>query len=170
MSDSMPANPLTFQLLWDAMRAIDLPALIVTFSGGCDEGAVDDVSAEFGFDYKAEPDSCYARANARFDTCKVTLGDNSLLLADYVKEIAEGLLTDTDDVPDWYNNDGGNGTITFTLDGEVIEMEVNVRIVEFDTTRFQFDSAGKTLSRVPKANPNAKTPAQMLLELMGLKP
>lgn len=90
---------------FSGLKDLGVEKLVAEYSGGGDSGAIDSVYAE----------------NTEGD--HVDLGD----FHDRVEEFMYEILT-TKYVYDWYNNDGGSGTVYFNID--TLEYEVNGYVME----------------------------------------
>jgi hypothetical protein len=168
----MTGKPFEFQLVWAAMKKLDINMLAVEFSGEGDSGQINDVSvaypeAPMGKDWQV----AYDRQVAAFNDCDVTFPDGTVTkLAKLVEQLSDGILG-YDGIPDWYNNDGGNGTIVWMLKGvtntghvgvEMIDLTVNQAHIEYDTTHFAYDNHGEELPTDEGGAPDTPTPEDML--------
>ena len=57
------------------------------------------------------------------------------------ESLSDAILED-ENIPDWYNNDGGHGNLRWTLATKTIEVEVNERVIGYETTHLTYDANG----------------------------
>ena len=128
------------QMVWDALRELGIACVLVEFSGSGDEGQIDDC-------YPEGSDGHGVFANK---TLTVDAGQSSILLRDLVIELSDEILQN-DEIPDWYNNDGGFGVLEWivahtdkegTHRTDRIVVTVNVAVVDYDTSNFEYDGFG----------------------------
>jgi hypothetical protein len=108
------------ETVWVALAALAVAHVVVPFSGSGDSGQIDDINA-----YLTSP--VENRTNAGVD---VLLPD---VLSKQIEEITDRIM-DSQDLPDWYNNDGGNGDVTWYVSERSIVTTVNQARTEYDTT------------------------------------
>jgi hypothetical protein len=134
------------QLVFDTMRLLNIPLVEVSFSGSGDSGQIDDVSPQVNIDGEPYDQAEVTRRHNIFAEHTLDLGGEPTRLHRLIEDLSDDLLQ-ARDIPDWYNNDGGNGSIKWhTADAENpdhIEMEVNTAQVSYDTTEFSFDCYGR---------------------------
>lgn len=131
------------ELIWARLRELEISTVEVGFSGSGDSGQIDGVDPGWTSGTAADQ----AR-RAAFLACTIDLPDEaghvaprSLrgLIDDWAGEIL-----DRPEIPNWYDNDGGNGKITFHVSDEPprIEVGVNVAVVTHETHSFEYDRHG----------------------------
>jgi hypothetical protein len=108
------------ETVWVALAALEVAHVVVSFSGSGDSGQIDDINA-YLTSFIAN------RNNAGVD---VLLPD---VLSKQIEEITDRIM-DSQELPDWYNNDGGNGDVTWYVPERSIVTTVNQARVEYDTT------------------------------------
>jgi hypothetical protein len=124
---------------WATMANLGVVSITVSFSGEGDSGQIDDV----GLFCVAMPAKGHRQeAWQKNREALAALPDDS---QDHLKELVESLsdsVLQDGNVPDWYNNDGGNGSLIWTLATKTIEVEVNQKVVEYETTTLTYDANG----------------------------
>jgi hypothetical protein len=127
-------------MVWDALRELGIACVLVEFSGSGDSGQIDDCYPESG-----NGDGVFANK-----TLTVDAGQSSILLRDLMIELSDEILQN-DEIPDWYNNDGGFGVLEWivahtdmegTHHTDRIAVTVNVAVVDYDTNNFEYDGFG----------------------------
>jgi hypothetical protein len=123
-------------LVWAAMRANDIKQIEVEFSGSGDSGQIDDI----GLPYNGAGHDLTGIMASVSDYTPPTC-----LLTKLIEDLSEGIL-EKPEIPDWYNNDGGNGTILWCADEDGtnrIEVEVNQAYTEYTTSSFSYGADGE---------------------------
>jgi hypothetical protein len=107
----------TLTIALTALRELGIREIVLEYSGGGDSGGIDTVQAYKDSEMKEPVDM-----------------PPELQVA--VEERANTLL---DKLPDWYNNDGGYGTLTFDLETFTAKSEHTVRVVQEHNEGFEFE-------------------------------
>jgi uncharacterized protein DUF6878 len=141
MTDSAPDQLRhKHQMVWDALRELGIKHALVEFSGSGDSGQIDDCYPEGSDGY-----GVFATKTLTVDTSQP-----SILLRDLMIELSDEILWN-DEIPDWYNNDGGYGVLEWivahtdkegTHHTDRIAVTVNVAVVDYDTSNFEYDGFG----------------------------
>ena len=69
----------------------------------------------------------------------------SVKLEDLIEGLSDNLLC-RDEVPDWYNNEGGYGTLKWRVNpngSNTLDITVNQRVIDYDTTVLSYDELGE---------------------------
>lgn len=162
MSADRNGNAYRFKAVWHTLRKLGINRVTVEFSGEGDSGQIDDVSPSWPHDSNSY---AVARHKAQCDAFKEAMVDwpegsteaPRLKLEKLVEQLSDDILQ-KGEIPDWYNHEGGNGTIEWVVSGknmegvELIDCTVNQRIVEYSTSCFSYDSHGQELV-VPEQAP-----------------
>jgi hypothetical protein len=134
-------------LIRDAMKEAGVSLIEVTFDGSGDSGQVEDVVAQTGVGVQA-PDSWEkATVYAPHTSWERVEGEEGRPAMRQVEHLTTPLREAVEDFTytaleglgvDWYNNDGGFGTLTLTLvDGELeLELDVSTRFAESNNVFF----------------------------------
>jgi hypothetical protein len=128
------------EMVWDTLSQLGIKLVVVEFSGSGDSGQIDDCYPESSND------------DAAFGTLTLMCGagHEPVLLRDVIVELSDEILQ-KDEIPDWYNNDGGCGTMEWIVartdkegvrHSDRIAVTVNVAVVEYDTSNFHYDGFG----------------------------
>ena len=125
-------------LAWRAMQELGLEQVDVEFDGSGDSGSINNVSPPLqcdGVDEKRQQD---------FRKKVVILPgpmQHETSLHDLMEELSDALLS-RPEIPNWYDGEGGNGTISWRINQDGtrrIEAQVNVAIVQYDASYFTYD-------------------------------
>ena len=129
--------------MWDTLAELKITTVVVSFSGAGDSGDIDDVNPMFegiSNHYTTNVDQeRYAAGLAMFKQAGNPAAD--IALEELIKQVSLTLL-DEPGVPDWVNNDGGDGEITLDTATRAITLDINVNIVEKDNSVFTYDAMG----------------------------
>jgi hypothetical protein len=128
-----------FAEVWTSMERLGVVSATVSFSGEGDSGQIEDVDLSC-FDFHARDD-----LGKTWEKDRETVAALSKEPSDHIKELVESLsdaILDDENIPDWYNNDGGHGNLQWTLATKTIEIEVFQRVVEYQTTTLTYDANG----------------------------
>lgn len=140
-----PEYKANVKALLETLKSLGVHAMHISFDGSGDSGSIDYIS----YMNKDGQHIRDARLQAEFmDWTQVhasyTQGQwteeervSRHSLYDASEQLAYDMLSETG--IDWYNNDGGYGTIDIVLDPLSIEMEVNSRYTEVTTDSFSFE-------------------------------
>ena len=132
-----------FEMVWDALRELGIKLAVVEFSGSGDSGQIDDC-------YPVGSDN-YAAFGAR--TLAFDPDQPFVLLRNVIIELSDVMLQ-KHEIPDWYTNDGGYGQIEWSVAdtdkegihrSDRIAVAVNVAVVEYDTSNFEYGGFGNRL-------------------------
>lgn len=134
------------ELIWTAIKELNLTSIQVEFSGSGDSGQIDGVFPNYNRAGKTREETSKETeaVHVRFNAYEVTLEDDKppVKLADMIQEMTDALLGN-DEIPNWWDNEGGNGTVEWILDGEGDDGEtyhkqavvrVNVAVVTYETS------------------------------------
>ena len=137
-------------LVWKSMREAEIDEIEVSFSGSGDSGQVDGVDIPWSLvgpiDQQERDRKCAALSSKI-----VSVSDYvppSIKLTNLVERLSDEIILQKDELPDWYNNDGGNGTINWIADRDGtnrIEVTVNVAVIEYDTSTFTYGETGEEI-------------------------
>jgi len=97
------------------LRDLGIVSIYAEFSGGGDSGAIDDMNYHLS-DFTISND--FAKANEELDSD----------VNDYCYT-----LLDKGNIEDWYNNEGGNGTLSIDTKTGEYSIEVNIEYREYTT-------------------------------------
>jgi hypothetical protein len=128
-----------FTEAWVTMANLGVVSITVAFSGEGDSGQIDDVDL---FCVAMSPTEHLGQSHLKNREAVAAVPAER---RDHLKQLVESLsdsLLEDEDIPDWYNDDGGHGTLVWTLATKTIEVEVNQRVVEFETTTLTYDANG----------------------------
>lgn len=130
------ANTVNQRVIMDALAALGIASLEVSFDGYGDSGQINDVAVNGG-------------SGALTGEVPVALspwsGDEHQAsrtkpLAEAIEDLCYGLLEQT--AGGWENNDGAFGTFTFDIASRSIELEFNGRYESYDTSHRSFTAEG----------------------------
>lgn len=114
------------------LRAHGVESVRVTFDGSGDSGSID------GADYDPKIDAEGIRVQMRRTVREFFQGEwrvfpsvEEASLSEAIEDIANDYLQDTR--VDWYNDDGGFGSLEIDVVGGTVQLEVNVRYTESNT-------------------------------------
>lgn len=124
------------------LKMLGVKEVRVTFSGGGDDGSIDDVEAvshqDTYIDLTEELISGWEKREDyhQNEWIKTIKRIDNMKLTELLKEMCQDALEETG--LDWYNNSGGEGalTIDFTESPPKINLEVGIRIEEIDEHNF----------------------------------
>lgn len=104
----------------------NISKIVFEYEGSGDDGAIDDI--------------CYFDSLDRIIDISL-LDDDIVNEINDIQEILEEKVDDIlENVSDWYNNEGGHGTVTIYTDTGNYEVNNNIRIVDFQNESYK----GKT--------------------------
>jgi hypothetical protein len=142
-----------FRLTWEKLRELNVSAVIVDFSGEGDSGQVNAVDPVFDRASETGSDQRTQKMEAAFRAAMVSpSGAASVTLENLISELSDEVLSQPM-VPDWYNNDGGNGTLEWRANEDgtnSLTVTVNQTVVDYDTTVLTFDEWGDEVSDIHK--------------------
>jgi len=147
--DAILVRSMQLATIFEWMTTKKLTKLNVDFNGEGDSGSFDNyVGVEYPDEAKYTNQD-YANLQNELNTYTPTLGGMSRenggerTLNKLIVDLAEDIEKETDHGVDWWNNDGGNGTVEFILDGvgqdgntyhHGVCLTVNARVIEYQTT------------------------------------
>jgi hypothetical protein len=139
-------NKPRFERAWAALRELKVSSVFVEFSGEGDSGQIDSIEPEF------EPETIPPREKldhmvAAFKSREVFMPSEvaSVKLEDLIEGLSDNLLC-RDEVPDWYSNEGGYGTLKWRVNpngSNTLDITVNQRVIDYDTTVLSYDELGE---------------------------
>ena len=151
MSNKNPfPNPDRKRLLMTLLKVMGGHQVEVQFSGGGDSGSIDNVSlydssnnevkldgAEFEWETEISEFNQETKVWDKKPEVKV------MPVAEILKQICEDCLETTD--LDWYNNEGGQGSLHIDLSKEppAITLDVGINYTETDSHSFDFSEDGE---------------------------
>jgi hypothetical protein len=135
-----------FTSAWAALRALDVSAVLVAFSGAGDSGEILSIEPVFQEEPDSIPtDAALADATAAFRSAEVPLPTAApAKLGDLVRKLSDNLLM-FPEVPDWYNNDGGYGMLVWRLHPSgknELKLTVDQYVTHTRRTRLIYDEFG----------------------------
>jgi hypothetical protein len=124
----------------------DITGILITYTGGGGDGQIDDIvytTEELNIDHHialSRMDSI-----ALYTPRAIRLIDLDLDLYNTLCSfVMDNILQTVDDLPDWYNDDGGYGTLSMLVPSGKYEIINTIYITETDTTRHEGDLLSKT--------------------------
>jgi hypothetical protein len=141
----MQATQPHIQALINKLIAIGATEVVIDFDGSGDSGAITDVSVLDGEGKTIEQD------RLRKDDVSYPVKSTRLEKGQWIESVSEKQMDLSEALEcfcyeqldasqiDWYNNDGGYGSLTITIEGETepsIRLEINQRYVEVTTYLF----------------------------------
>ena len=141
-------NRVRFERAWAALHELQVSSVLVQFSGEGDSGQIDSIEPEFEERSGTIPAGQELDAMvAQFRSTDVFVPgeDAPVLLRDLIEDLSNDLLYGVE-VPDWYNNSGGYGTLEWRVNpggSNTLCGTVNQCVEEYDTTVLCFDGLGE---------------------------
>lgn len=148
-------NKPRFELAWATLRDLNVPLVVVEFSGEGDSGDVHSVEPEFHDETNTpNPDEQrrdHLKLIETFHAREVLVPGKGtpIMLAELIKDLSEHMLS-RDEVPDWDNEAGGFGTLEWRVvaDGTPgLTATVHLPVLEYNTTSVMFDAFGGVVKR-----------------------
>ena len=137
------ANKAKFELVWAELRHLEIPEIIVTFSGEGDSGQIDDVSVS-GIVALPGAEARYALLNEAFHGTFVTVHPDEapVRLHTLIEELTDPLISDQG--VNWWDNDGGFGECRWDASAEppLISVSISERVVHTVEHGFEFNRFG----------------------------
>jgi hypothetical protein len=133
---------------WAALRELKISSVLVEFSGVGDSGEIDSIEPSFDEQSTIVPDEhLLANMMATYRSKEVLMPNEAapVRLEDLIEELSNDLLGRAE-TPDWFNNDGGYGTLEWRVnpDGSnVLNVTVHQRVTEYDTTVLIYNGLGE---------------------------
>ena len=148
MAKDIFPSPQHRNLLLTTLKTLGVTHVEVSFSGGGDSGSIDDVSFMNGATNLEGAKSTmlvWTSERQMFDTeasaWKRVVETQSMTLEDIVKNITDDMLNYTG--LDWYNNEGGSGSMSIDLNTNPPEITLNVGINVREDHHFNFSGTGE---------------------------
>jgi hypothetical protein len=146
-------NKPKFELAWTALRELKLLSVLVEFSGESDSGQIDSLEPTFH-----EPQGIAPSEREFADIVAALLAKEVLVpgeavpikLTELIEALSDYMLV-LPGIPDWYNNDGGCGTLEWRIDPDganVLTVTVNQRVTEYDTTVITYCGLGEKVTAI----------------------
>ena len=120
------------------MAQLGILSVNVEFSGAGDSGEIESIDLNymaFSNESKAED------FQKNHDEVAVVPEEVEERLTELVGNLSDSILEGSE-VPDWYNNEGGHGTLVWNPATKTIEVEVNERVIGYETTHLTYDANG----------------------------
>jgi hypothetical protein len=133
-----------YAAVWRAIRELGIKVIEVQFSGSGDSGEIEDIRPAWIFG--GTEDENMKRAE-NFRRKVVSFSDYvppTHSLESLIRDLSNDILNQPE-IPDWYNNEGGNGTMEWIAEDDGtnhIELTVNVAVVEYETSTFSYRADG----------------------------
>jgi hypothetical protein len=130
-NDLLPANK---TVLFDALAASNITAVVVTFDGYGDSGQIENIEAKAGDEIVTLPHG--AIEIARPVWASNDIDRQSLSIHDAIEALVYSFLGQTHD--GWENSDGAYGDFTFDVANRTITLDYNERRMESDYSQHVF--------------------------------
>jgi hypothetical protein len=141
-------NRVRFERAWAALHELQVSSVLVQFSGEGDSGQIDIIEPAF----EERPGTTPAGqeldamvAHFRSKDVFVPGEDAPVMLRDLIEDLSNDLLFGVE-VPDWYNDSGGYGTLEWRVNpggGNTLCGTVNQCVMEYDTTVLCYNGLGE---------------------------
>ena len=123
------ANELNKAVVFEALAATSITAVIVDFDGEGDSGQIESIAAYAAADVVNLPAATVTTHAAQWNSDKLAVGEQALNEA--IEELCYGYLAQEHD--GWENNDGAYGEFRFDVRERTIEFEFNGRYTSVHT-------------------------------------
>jgi hypothetical protein len=147
------ANKAKFEIVWDALKRLGIPAIVVNFSGEGDSGQIDDTSVidvfkdpVSGVEVRGFAAETYGDLSAKLSECMVVVhpDEPAVTLISLIDELTEPLISNAG--VNWWDNDGGFGDCAWYANANQepprITVSISEKIVSTVEHRFEFDRFG----------------------------
>jgi hypothetical protein len=129
--DLLPANK---TVLFDALAAANITAVVVTFDGYGDSGQIENIEAKAGEEIVPLPATTIEIARPVWG--RNDIDQQNLSIHDAIEALVYSFLGQTHD--GWENSDGAYGDFTFDVADRTITLDYNERRMESDYSQHVF--------------------------------
>ncbi len=128
------ANAINKALLFDALAAAGITAVLVNFDGYGDSGQIESIEAKAGGQAAEVPDKTLEFLHPVWHKPEIERRNHTIPEA--IEELVYAFLRQTHD--GWENNDGAYGEFTFDLDTRTITLDYNERYTSSENYTHEF--------------------------------